>query len=34
MRIERVTDGDQLLRVYRDLLEGRVDPGVGCIATL
>jgi hypothetical protein len=34
MRIERVADGDQLLRVYRDLLEGRVDPGVGCIATL
>jgi hypothetical protein len=34
MRIERVTESDDVLRVYRDLLEGRVDPGVGYVATL
>jgi hypothetical protein len=34
MRIERVTDGDQLVRVYRELLDGRVDPAVGHVVTL
>jgi Protein of unknown function (DUF2855) len=34
MRIEHVTASDELLRVYRDLLEGRVDPAVGYVATL
>jgi Protein of unknown function (DUF2855) len=34
MRIERVTDGDQLVRVYRELLDGRVDPAVGYVVTL
>jgi hypothetical protein len=34
MRIERVTDGDQLVRVYRELLDGRTDPAVGHVATL
>ena len=34
MRIERVTDGDQLVRVYRGLLEGRADPAVGYVVSL
>lgn len=34
MRIERVTDGDELVRVYSDLLEGRVDPAVGYVVSL
>jgi hypothetical protein len=34
LRIERVTDGDELVRVYRDLLEGRVDPAVGYVVSL
>ena len=34
LRIEHVTDGDGLLRVYRELLEGRVDPAVGYIVSL
>jgi hypothetical protein len=34
LRIERVTDGDGLLRVYRELLEGRADPAAGFIASL
>lgn len=34
MRIERVTDGVGLVRVYRDLLEGRADPAVGYVVTL
>ena len=34
MRIERVTGGDQLVRVYRDLLDGRVDPAVGYVVTV
>jgi Protein of unknown function (DUF2855) len=34
MRIERVTDGDELVRVYRELLEGRVDPAVGYVVSL
>ena len=34
MRIERVTSGDALVRVYRELLEGRTDPAVGHVANL
>jgi hypothetical protein len=34
MRIERVTGGDELVQVYRDLLEGRADPAVGYVASL
>ena len=34
MRIERITDGDRLVTVYRDLLEGRVDPAVGYVGAL
>jgi uncharacterized protein DUF2855 len=34
MRIERVTDGDQLVHVYRELLDGRTDPAVGYVVTL
>jgi Protein of unknown function (DUF2855) len=34
MRIERVTDGDRLVAVYRELLEGKVDPAVGYLVAL
>jgi hypothetical protein len=34
MRIARVTDSDELVRVYRDLLEGRADPAVGYVVSL
>lgn len=34
MRIHRVTDGDELVRVYRDLLEGTADPSVGYVVSL
>jgi hypothetical protein len=34
MRIERVTDGDELVRVYRELLDGRTNPAVGYVVTL
>jgi hypothetical protein len=34
MRIERITDGDELVRVYRELVGGRIDPAVGHVATL
>ena len=34
MRIERVTDGDELVRVYRELLDGHTDPAVGYVVTL
>jgi hypothetical protein len=34
MRIARVTDGGELVRVYRALLEGRVDPAVGYVVSL
>ena len=34
LRIERVTDGDELVRVYRELLDGRTDPAVGYVVTL
>ena len=34
LRIERITDGAQLMRVYRDLLDGRADPAAGYIVSL
>lgn len=34
LRIERVTGGDELLRVYRDLLAGRADPAAGYVVSL
>ena len=34
MRIERITGGDGLLRVYRELLEGRADPAAGYVVSL
>jgi hypothetical protein len=34
MRIERVSGGEALVRVYRDLLEGRSDPAVGYVVSL
>jgi hypothetical protein len=34
MRIERVTNGAQLVRIYRDLLEGRADPAVGYVVSI
>jgi hypothetical protein len=34
MRIEHITDGDALVRVYQDLLEGRADPAVGYVVSL
>jgi hypothetical protein len=34
MRIERVTDGDELVRVYRDLLQGSAEPAVGYVVSL
>lgn len=34
MRIERATTGDELVGVYRDLLEGRADPAIGHVASL
>lgn len=34
MRIERVGDGPELVRVYRELLDGRADPAVGYVAGL
>jgi hypothetical protein len=34
MRIERVTDGDGLVRVYRALLAGCADPAVGYVVSL
>jgi hypothetical protein len=34
LRIERVTDGDGLVRAYRELLDGRADPAVGFVASL
>lgn len=34
MRIERITGGDELVRVYRDLLEGQADPAVGYVVSL
>lgn len=34
MRIERVTTGDELMAVYRDLLEGGADPAIGHVASL
>jgi hypothetical protein len=34
MRIVRIDDGESLLRAYRDLSAGRVDPEVGYVVTL
>jgi hypothetical protein len=34
LEIEEVTDGDELVRVYRGLLTGRVDPAVGYVVSL
>lgn len=34
LRIERITDGDALVRVYRDLLDGRADPAAGYVISL
>jgi hypothetical protein len=34
MRIEHVTDGEELMRVYRDLLQGRADAAVGYVVSL
>jgi hypothetical protein len=34
MRIERIAGGDELMRVYRELLEGRADPAAGYVASL
>jgi NADPH:quinone reductase-like Zn-dependent oxidoreductase len=34
LRIETVRDGDELLRVYQELLEGRSDPAAGYVVSL
>jgi hypothetical protein len=34
LRIVRVRGGDELVRVYRELLEGRADPAVGHVVSL
>jgi hypothetical protein len=34
LRIVRVHGGDGLVRVYRELLEGRADPAVGHVVSL
>jgi len=34
MRVERVTGGDELVRIYRDLLDGDADPAVGHVVSL
>jgi hypothetical protein len=34
LRIERITDSDEVLRLYRDLLDGRADPAAGYIVSL
>ncbi len=34
LRTERITDGDELARVYRDLVEGRSDPAKGYVVSL
>ncbi len=34
VRIERFTDGDQLVRLYQALLEGRADPAAGYVVSL
>jgi Protein of unknown function (DUF2855) len=33
-RLERLADGDAIVRTYRALLEGRADPGIGYVASL
>ncbi|MCA1698317.1 MAG: DUF2855 family protein [Actinobacteria bacterium] len=34
MRIERVSDGDELVRIYRSLLNNSADPGLGYVVSL
>jgi Protein of unknown function (DUF2855) len=34
LRVERITGGEQLVRVYRDLVAGRADPAVAHVASL
>jgi hypothetical protein len=34
LRVERITDADELVRVYRDLHGGRADPAAGYVVTL
>lgn len=34
MRVERITGGEELVRIYRDLLAGRADPAVGYVVAL
>ena len=34
MRIERVSDGDGLVRIYRRLLNNSADPGLGYVVSL
>jgi Protein of unknown function (DUF2855) len=34
MRIERISEGDALVRLYGDLLHGRADPAAGYVASL
>jgi hypothetical protein len=34
MRIEHITGGDALVRIYRELLSGRADPAAGYVASL
>jgi len=34
MRIERITDPDRFLAVYRQLLDGQIDPAVGYVVGL
>jgi hypothetical protein len=34
LRIERITDAEQLLRVYRELLAGTADPSAGYVVSL
>jgi len=34
LHVERIMGGDELVRVYRDLLSGRADPAVGYVVSL
>jgi len=34
MHIERISDGNQLVRLYHDLLRGNADPGAGYVVSL
>ncbi len=33
MPVERITRGDELVRIYRDLLAGQADPAVGYVVS-